>query len=73
MRVIRRQEIRPFEKRLEELGIFSLEKRRLTEDIIVFFKYLKDSHTEKGRICSQSSLSSGHVIMDSSYRKPDFG
>ena len=48
-RVQRRATRKPYGERLNKLGMFSLEKRRLREDMIALFKYLKGCHTEEGQ------------------------
>ena len=47
-KMIRRLEPLSHEKRLRELGLFSLAKKRLLVDLIVAFQYLKGEYKQEG-------------------------
>ena len=73
--MVRGLETKPHEERLKQLGMFSLEKRRLRGDMMALFRSVKSCHTEKEQALFSiiPYCSSGYIIMGSSYREPDLG
>ncbi|GAB0176066.1 hypothetical protein GRJ2_000071800 [Grus japonensis] len=52
-----------FEDRLRELGLFSLEKRRLSGDLIAAYQYLKGPTGKMVRDCLSGSVVTGQGVM----------
>ena len=73
MKMIRWLENLPYENRLGELYLFSLEKGRLWGDLIAAFQYLKGSYRNDGeglfiRDCSDRTMGSGFKLEKARFR-----
>ncbi|KAK4832303.1 hypothetical protein QYF61_021702 [Mycteria americana] len=71
--MIRGLEHLSYEERLRQMGLFSLEKRRLWGDLIVAFQYIRRAYKKDGerlftKACSDRTRSKGFKLKESRFR-----
>ena len=71
--MIRGLEHLPYKDRLRELGLFSLEKRKLQGDLIAAFQYLKGAYKQEGskffeRVDNSRTRGNGFKLKEGRFR-----